>query len=78
MIRRLYSLVFIRDTQKRKVLLGFKKRGFGKFKWNGLGGKVHPDESILDGAKRLVLKFIKFKNSNYMIDFKGGKRRSLC
>ncbi|CAF0730081.1 unnamed protein product [Brachionus calyciflorus] len=52
MIRRFYSLVFVRDTVNRKVLLGLKKRGFGKFKWNGLGGKVQPGESILDSAKR--------------------------
>lgn len=65
MIRRLYSLVFIRDTKNRRVLLGFKKRGFGKFKWNGLGGKVHSDESIVDGAKRLGL--FNFKVLNFQI-----------
>jgi 8-oxo-dGTP diphosphatase/2-hydroxy-dATP diphosphatase len=33
--------------QKNKILLGFKKRGFGKNKWNGFGGKVEEGETIL-------------------------------
>jgi len=28
------------------MLLGLKKRGFGKDKWNGFGGKVEANESI--------------------------------
>lgn len=28
------------------VLLAMKKRGFGKDKWNGVGGKVEPGESV--------------------------------
>lgn len=52
MIRRLYTLVFVRDLQNKKILLGYKKRGFGKDKWNGLGGKVEPNETIFDGARR--------------------------
>lgn len=35
-----------------KVLLGFKKRGFGVNKWNGFGGKVNPNESICEAAVR--------------------------
>ena len=38
---------------------GLKKRGFGLGKWNGMGGKVEPNETILDGAKRYI--FIKKK-----------------
>ena len=34
------------------ILLGMKKRGFGEGNWNGFGGKVLPNESIEDGAKR--------------------------
>jgi 8-oxo-dGTP diphosphatase/2-hydroxy-dATP diphosphatase len=29
-----------------------KKRGFGVGRWNGFGGKVEKQETILDGAKR--------------------------
>ncbi len=35
-----------------EVLLGMKKRGFGEGKWNGFGGKVDPDESIMAAAQR--------------------------
>jgi ADP-ribose pyrophosphatase YjhB (NUDIX family) len=50
--RRIYSLIFIRDTANNKVLLGYKKRGFGVNKWTGLGGKVEPNESLYECAKR--------------------------
>lgn len=48
--KKVFSLVFIRKTIE--ILLGFKKRGFGKDKWNGFGGKVEPGESIFQGAVR--------------------------
>lgn len=35
-----------------KILLGYKKRGFGKGKYNGFGGKPFPGETILDAAIR--------------------------
>ncbi len=50
--RKLYTLIFMRDLANKRILLGYKKRGFGANKWNGIGGKVEPGESILDGAKR--------------------------
>jgi 8-oxo-dGTP diphosphatase/2-hydroxy-dATP diphosphatase len=34
------------------VLLGWKKRGFGKDKFNGFGGKVEPGETIEEAASR--------------------------
>lgn len=37
-------MLFIR--QGDKILLGYKKRGFGKGKWNGVGGKVEEGESL--------------------------------
>jgi 8-oxo-dGTP pyrophosphatase MutT (NUDIX family) len=33
-------------------MLGMKKRGFGKGKWNGLGGKVKEGETIEEAAIR--------------------------
>lgn len=35
-----------------EILLGFKKRGFGQGRWNGFGGKVKTNESIVAAAKR--------------------------
>ncbi|MEK7462406.1 MAG: 8-oxo-dGTP diphosphatase [Patescibacteria group bacterium] len=35
-----------------KVLLGLKKRGFGAGRWNGFGGKLEGDETLLEAAKR--------------------------
>jgi 8-oxo-dGTP pyrophosphatase MutT (NUDIX family) len=52
LIKKLYSLVFIRDVQNNKFLLGYKKRGFGMNKWNGLGGKVESNETPYESAKR--------------------------
>ena len=35
-----------------QILLAMKKRGFGTGKWNGVGGKVSPQESIVAAAIR--------------------------
>lgn len=48
--RKTLTLAFIR--KENEILLGYKKRGFGNGKWNGFGGKVHPDETVLQGALR--------------------------
>ncbi|KAF8632048.1 hypothetical protein AX15_002070 [Amanita polypyramis BW_CC] len=45
-----YTNAFI--VQGRKILLGYKKRGFGKGMFNGFGGKVEPGETSLQAAKR--------------------------
>ena len=47
-----YTLIFVLNGEQRRVLLGMKKRGFGMGKYNGYGGKVEKDESILQGAIR--------------------------
>ncbi|XP_028163923.1 7,8-dihydro-8-oxoguanine triphosphatase-like [Ostrinia furnacalis] len=49
-IKKVYTLVFIRNDAQ--ILLGLKKRGFGINKWNGFGGKVEPNEKIIDAAAR--------------------------
>jgi 8-oxo-dGTP diphosphatase len=38
------TLVFL--VKGDEVLLAFKKRGFGKDRWNGPGGKVEPGETV--------------------------------
>ncbi|CAG5122027.1 unnamed protein product [Candidula unifasciata] len=51
--KKILTLVFVREAGK--ILLGFKKRGFGAGLWNGFGGKVEEGETILQGAKRELL-----------------------
>lgn len=46
----IYSLVFVK--QNSNILLGLKKRGLGVGKWNGFGGKVENNESLLEAALR--------------------------
>lgn len=38
--------------QEGQLLLAMKKRGFGAGRWNGVGGKVEPDETIPEAAVR--------------------------
>lgn len=40
--------------QSPKILLGFKKRGFGSNRWNGFGGKLEPGETPEEAAKREI------------------------
>ena len=40
--------------QPPRLLLGYKKRGFGVGRWNGFGGKVKAGETIIEAAKREV------------------------
>jgi len=40
--------------QYPKILLGMKKRGFGKGRFNGFGGKVEKGESIEKATKREI------------------------
>ncbi|KAJ7143343.1 NUDIX hydrolase domain-like protein [Mycena crocata] len=47
---RSYTNVFL--IQDNRILLGYKKRGLGMHKYNGFGGKVEPNESVLDAATR--------------------------
>ena len=50
LLRKVYTLTVIRD--KGKLLLGYKKRGFGTGKINGFGGKVEQGETIMAAAIR--------------------------
>lgn len=52
MKNKILTLAFIINKERQEILLGMKKRGFGVGKWNGFGGKVDPNETILDGALR--------------------------
>jgi 8-oxo-dGTP pyrophosphatase MutT (NUDIX family) len=44
------TLIVIYNSEQ--ILLGLKKRGFGKGFWNGFGGKLSEGESLEDAAKR--------------------------
>lgn len=48
--RKLLTLCILR--RGGKVLLGYKKRGFGAGRWNGFGGKVEPGETVAVAARR--------------------------
>ncbi|CUS15201.1 unnamed protein product [Tuber aestivum] len=50
--RKLYTLIMPLDLENKRILLGYKKRGFGMGKYNGFGGKVEENETILEGAIR--------------------------
>ncbi|KAF7796136.1 hypothetical protein EIP86_007309 [Pleurotus ostreatoroseus] len=47
---KLFTNAFI--VQNGKILLGYKKRGFGQGIWNGFGGKVEPQETTAQAAAR--------------------------
>lgn len=47
---KIVTLVIIHDHEK--VLLGYKKRGFGSGRWNGFGGKVEAGETPEQAAHR--------------------------
>jgi len=46
------TICFLLNRKENKILLGFKKRGFGAGKYNGLGGKVADGETIEQAALR--------------------------
>ncbi|KAI0220527.1 Nudix (Nucleoside diphosphate linked moiety X)-type motif 1, partial [Massospora cicadina] len=48
------QVVFTSASAVPRILLGYKKRGFGKGKWNGFGGKVQAGETIEAAALREV------------------------
>lgn len=48
--KKVYTLVFV--LREQQILLGLKKRGFGVNKWNGFGGKLEPNECVVDAAVR--------------------------
>lgn len=50
MTKKIATLCFV--CKKNKILLGMKKRGFGKGRWNGFGGKVLKKENIEECARR--------------------------
>ncbi|KAF8588165.1 hypothetical protein K439DRAFT_686380 [Ramaria rubella] len=49
---KLFTNVFIWNEKTGKMLLGYKKRGFGMGLYNGFGGKVEPGETPAEGAVR--------------------------
>lgn len=51
-IKKLFTLVFLK--RETSLLLGYKTRGIGKGLWNGFGGKLEENETMLNCAKREV------------------------
>lgn len=52
MVKKLLTLVVV--YKEDKILLGMKKRGFGKGLWNGFGGKPHEGETLKETVTREV------------------------
>ncbi|KAI8600523.1 NUDIX hydrolase domain-like protein, partial [Dissophora ornata] len=50
--KKVLTLVMVIDKDQQRILLGYKKRGFGAHLWNGFGGKVEPGETTQQGALR--------------------------
>lgn len=48
----LLFLVKKSEGEISEVCLAMKKRDFGVGRWNGVGGKVNPEETVEEGAKR--------------------------
>ncbi|MDX2006562.1 MAG: 8-oxo-dGTP diphosphatase [Meiothermus sp.] len=46
------TLVFPLDRPNNRVLLGFKKQGFGAGRFVGVGGKLEPGETVAQAAVR--------------------------
>jgi len=48
-----YTLIMVTESQKERILLGLKNRGFGTGFYNSFGGKIDPsDTSVAFGAMR--------------------------
>ncbi|KZT28065.1 hypothetical protein NEOLEDRAFT_1087660 [Neolentinus lepideus HHB14362 ss-1] len=50
--RKYFTNAFIVQHDNKRILLGLKKRGFGKDKYNGFGGKVEDGETSAEAAVR--------------------------
>ena len=46
--------LLVRGFPPNAILLGLKKKGFGRDKYNGFGGKVEPGETVLQATIREV------------------------
>lgn len=66
-------LFLIRDDE---ILLAMKKRGFGAGRWNGVGGKLEPGESVEEAVIRECQEEISVTPLSYRpvaeLDFYGG------
>ncbi|PLS81449.1 hypothetical protein CYG49_02155, partial [Candidatus Saccharibacteria bacterium] len=50
MTHKVCTLVFLRKNDQ--ILLAMKKRGFGSDRYNGIGGKIEPNETVEDALIR--------------------------
>ena len=57
------TLLFLKNGNQ--VLLAMKKRGFGKGKWNGVGGKLETGETIVEALIRECQEEIEVTPTNY-------------
>jgi len=63
------------DGKVEEACLAMKKRGFGAGRWNGVGGKCNPGESIEDETVRETFEEISVKISNNKNEGKSGLKK---
>ena len=63
MIEKNCTLIFLR--KENKILLAMKKRGFGSDRYNGVGGKIEPGETIEQALVRECREEIEVIPMNY-------------
>ncbi len=51
-VNRTTLILLVRGNPPTRVLLGYKKRGFGQGKYTGIGGKIEPGETVREAAAR--------------------------
>ena len=51
---KLLTLIVVFSKDKKRILLGMEKRGFGKGRWNGFGGKLLEEETVEEAACREI------------------------
>nr|XP_053633034.1 oxidized purine nucleoside triphosphate hydrolase-like [Cherax quadricarinatus] len=65
--KKLFTLAFIREGNR--LLLGYKKRGFGQGRWNAFGGKVEAGETPEEAAVRgMTVPLMEMKPQWFSVD----------
>ena len=59
------SLIFLvkNNNGKKEILLAMKKRGFGKGKWNGVGGKFDEKTDVVQRHRMKPAPIVYFRNT---------------
>jgi mutator protein MutT len=69
MAAKICTLVFL--IEGNNILLAMKKRGFGAGRWNGVGGKIEPGETVQEAMIReteeeIVVSPLEYRSAAYL------------